>query len=385
MQNNISIKDQFLLDPSVTFLNHGSFGATPIPVFEEYQRLQRELEREPVEFLGRKAALLLQRSRETLANYLFVDRDDIVYVPNATHGINIVAHSVELHPGDEVLSTDHEYGAMDRTWQFLSEQKGFRYKNFEISLPVTSTDLFVDQLFSEVTSKTRIIYLSHITSPTALIFPVQQICQKARELGILTIIDGAHAPGQIDLDLGSLGADFYTGNCHKWLCAPKGSAFLYTRKDVQKLVQPLVVSWGWHADVPGPSPYVDYLEWTGTRDISPFLAVPTAIAFQKDHDWSTLRNSCHNLAVWLNKEVSKILSTESLSSSPEWFKQMVSIPLPNLLPAEVLQHRLFNDYKIEVPIVGWKGKNLIRVSIQAYNSLQDLEKLITALGDIFTK
>jgi isopenicillin-N epimerase len=377
------IKECFLLDPTITFLNHGSFGATPIPVFEEYQNIQRELEKEPVEFLGRKAAALLQHSREILASYLSVDCDDIVYVPNATHGINIVARSLDLHPGDEVLTTDHEYGAMDRTWQFLSEQKGFTYRNVEVTLPVSSVQQFVDEFFAYVNDKTRVIYLSHITSPTALIFPIGHVCQKARELGILTVIDGAHAPGQIDLSLESLGADFYTGNCHKWLCAPKGSAFLYARKEAQNFIQPLVVSWGWHAEVPGPSRYIDVLEWTGTRDISPFLAVSAAISFQAEHDWQMLRTSCHELAAWVNNEVSSLFSLEPLSASSDWYAQMVSIPLPGRFPAEVLQQRLFNDYKVEVPIVPWKGKTLVRVSVQAYNTRRDLEKLIAALKDIF--
>jgi isopenicillin-N epimerase len=383
MPTQLPIKEYFLLDPTITFLNHGSFGATPVPVFEEYQRIQRELEKEPVEFLGRRATSLMQHSRGILANYLSVSRNDIVYVPNATHGINIVARSLDLHPGDEVLTTDHEYGAMDRTWQFLSEQKGFTYRNIEVTLPVSSVQQFVDELFANVTDKTRVIYLSHITSPTALIFPVQQICQKARELSILTVIDGAHAPGQIDLALDSLSADFYTGNCHKWLCAPKGSAFLYARKDVQDLIQPLVVSWGWHAEVPGPSRFIDILEWTGTRDISPFLAVPAAISFQKEHDWQILRASCHDLAVWVKDEISSLFPLEPLSVSDEWYAQMVSIPLPGRFPSEVLQQRLFNDYKIEVPIVPWRGKTLMRVSVQAYNTRRDLEKLIVALKDIF--
>jgi len=383
MLDKLPIKDFFLLDSSITFLNHGSFGATPVPVFEEYQRLQRELEKEPVEFLGRKAASLLQQSREVLANYLSADRDDIVYIPNATHGINIVARSLSLSPVDEVLTTDHEYGAMDRTWQFLSQQKGFTYRSVEVTLPVSSVQQFVDELFSTVSKNTRVIYLSHITSPTALIFPIKEICQKARKLGILTVIDGAHVPGQIDLDLEDLCVDFYTGNCHKWLCAPKGSAFLYARKEVQHLIQPLVVSWGWKAEVPGPSRYVDYLEWTGTRDISPFLAVPAAISFQREHDWQTLRSSCHNLAALANEEISSLFHLEPLSATKDWYAQMISIPLPGRFPSEVLQQRLFNEFKIEVPIVPWKGRTLMRISVQAYNTRRDLEKLIAALKDIF--
>ena len=382
MPINRSFSEYFLLDPSITFLNHGSFGATPIPVFEVYQRIQRELENEPVEFLGRKASGLLQKSRETLAKYLSVAPDDIVYVPNSTHGINIVAHSLDLHSGDEVLTTDHEYGAMDRTWQFMSSRKGFSYRSVEISLPLSSVTQLLDDIFSQVSSKTRVIYLSHITSPTALTFPVKEICHKAREMNILTVIDGAHTPGQIDLELDLLEADFYTGNCHKWLCAPKGSAFLFARKEVQNLIQPLVVSWGWHADMPGHSQFIDYLEWTGTRDISPYLAVPSAIKFQATDEWHTARAQCHELAAMINQELCDLFHIESLSTSSDWFGQMVSIPLPTKLSPEALQQRLFNDFRIEVPIVYWKGKTLIRVSVQAYNTSGHLQKLVSALKSI---
>ena len=231
-----SLRSEFLLDPDIIFLNHGSFGATPRPVFESYQRWQRVLEREPVDFLGRKATELLRESRTVLADYLGAQVDNLVYVTNATTGINIVAHSLDLNPGDEVLSTDHEYGAMDRTWRFLSRKRGFKYVNYTISIPVTSQDEFVQQFWAQVTPATRVIYLSHITSPTAMILPIEAITQRAREAGILTVIDGAHAPGQIPLSLDAIGADFYVGNLHKWLCAPKGSAFLYARPEVQALI-----------------------------------------------------------------------------------------------------------------------------------------------------
>jgi isopenicillin-N epimerase len=377
-----SLSDYFLLDPSITFLNHGSFGATPIPVFEEYQRYQRELENEPVEFLGRQASPRLQQARQLLADYLHAQRDEIVFVPNATHGINIVAHSLDLHPGDEVLTTDHEYGAMDRTWQFLSQQKGFTYRSCEIPLPLIDKDQFVNHFFSQVTPHTRVIYLSHITSPTALIFPIREICNRARELNILTVIDGAHAPGQIELDLSLLGADFYTGNCHKWLCAPKGSAFLYAKKERQHLIQPLVVSWGWHAEKPGPSQFVDYLEWTGTDDISSYLSVPAAIEFQSSSNWPQIRSECHELAIWVSRELTRLFKLAPLSSS-DFFAQMVAIPLPVIGDPVALQQRLFNEYHIEVPIVPWKEKTLIRVSVQGYNDRNDLEKLLLALKEIY--
>ncbi|MEO7912469.1 MAG: aminotransferase class V-fold PLP-dependent enzyme, partial [Roseiflexaceae bacterium] len=245
--------DEFLLRPGITFLNHGSFGACPRPVFDTYQNWQRKLEEQPVEFLGRQINQLLAAARAPLASYLGTQADNLVYVPNATYGINIVARSLELAAGDEVLATNHEYGACDRAWRFTCERRGVHYINQPIALPVESEEAVVEQLWSGVTERTRVIFLSHITSPTALIFPLAAICRRAREQGIMTVIDGAHAPGQIDLALDQLGADFYTGNCHKWLCAPKSAGFLYARPELQALLYPLVISWGWESQTPGVS------------------------------------------------------------------------------------------------------------------------------------
>ena len=210
----------FLLRPAVAFLNHGSFGACPAPVFEAYQRWQRELEAQPAEFLGRRlqgSAGLLAQARARLARYVGTRPDDLVFVPNATHGMNIVARSFPLEPGDDVLATDHEYGAVERTWRFNCEQRGARYRAQPITLPVSGAEALVEQLWQGVTERTRAIVVSHIASPSALIFPVAEICRRAAAAGILTVVDGAHAPGHIDLALDALGADFYTGNCHKWL------------------------------------------------------------------------------------------------------------------------------------------------------------------------
>ena len=254
----VPLKEYFLLDPTIIFLNHGSYGATPKPVFEAYQYWQRRLERQPVLFLGRELPALMHESRAALGEYLNADADDLVYIPNATHGINIVARSLKLDPGDEVLTTDHEYGACDYTWEFNCERTGARYVHQSISLPVHSEDAIVEQFWEAVTPRTKVIYLSHITSSTALQMPVEEICRRAKERGILTVVDAAHAPGQIPVDLQTLGADIVFGNCHKWMLAPKGSAFLYVRREVQDLIDPLVVSWGTH-----PTPEIE----TGSRFI----------------------------------------------------------------------------------------------------------------------
>lgn len=370
-----------MLDPKVTYLNHGSFGATPKPVFREYQRWQRELEKQPVEFLGRRITNLIAESRTALGNYLGTHADNLVYTQNVTGSINIIARSLELDVNDEVLATDHEYGAMDRTWRFLSKEHGFRYINRHIELPLRTEEKFIEDFWRGVTPQTRVIFLSHITSPTAIILPVEEIIRRAQKAGIITIIDGAHVPGQLPLNLDSLGADFYGGNLHKWLCAPKGVGFLYARPEMQHLLKPLIVSWGYEAQTPGPSQFVDHHEWWGTRDMSAFLSVPKAIEFQKENIWDNIRESCHVLAAYAQKRINELTGIASLHSNAEsWFRQMIAAPLPLDTDIKHLKTRLYDDYRIEVPVHEWNGKKLIRVSVQGYNTKRDIDKLCRALS-----
>ena len=373
------LAEQFLLDDDIVFLNHGSFGACPRPVFEKYQYWQRELERQPVEFLGRRVTDLMAESRAILADYLGTQRDNLVYVTNATVGANIVARSLNLGPGDEVLTTDHEYGACDRTWRFLARKNGFNYINQPVVLPLTSVEEFLEQLWQGVTARTKIIFLSHITSPTAIIFPVMEVCRRAREQGILTFVDGAHAPGQIPLSLDKIGADYYTGNLHKWLCAPKGAGFLYALPEVQDLLEPLVVSWGWQSEAPGTSQFVDHHEWQGTRDLSAFLAVPEAIRFQQEHDWTRVQDNCHALAVEAEMMIRGLTDLPSLYIDDSWFAQMVTVSLPVGTDILALKEFLCYKYRIEVPLIEWHKSIFLRISVQGYNLSQDIAALIRAL------
>lgn len=372
------LRAQFLLDPDIIFLNHGSFGACPIPVFDTYQRWQRELERQPVEFLGRRADALLDDARAQLGAYLNADPADLVFVPNATVGVNTIARSLALQPGDEILSTDHEYGAMDYTWDFIGGKAGACYRRHSIPLPVSSHEDIVESLWSAVTPRTRVIFMSHITSPTALILPIAEICRRARAAGILTIIDGAHVPGQLPLDLAALDADFYTGNCHKWLCAPKGSGFLYARREHHAWLEPLIISWGWLPD----STFVSRNQWQGTRDLAAFLSVPAAIEFQQAHDWDAVRIRCHALASECRQQVADLFGLAPIApDSPDWFAQMITVPIPPC-DATALKTRLYDDYRIEVPFVTWNGSHYIRVSFQGYNDEGDLEALMAALKSV---
>lgn len=374
-----NFRDQFLLNPDVIYLNHGSFGATPRPVFEEYQRWQFDLERQPVEFLGRRFTALMAEARRALGLYLGADADDLVFTQNVTISLNIVARSLNLKPGDEVLASDHEYGALDRTWRFLSDRTGFAYINRAVDL--SSRESFVDSFWAGVTPRTRAIFLSHITSPTAVIFPIKEIIDRARARGIITIVDGAHAPGQIPLDLQTLGADFYGGNLHKWLCAPKGAGFLYARKEMQHLLKPLVVSWGYEPELPGPSQFVDHHEWWGTHDPAAFLAVPAAIQFQKENDWGHVRENCRRLAADAQKRICDLFGTAPLhSNDATWFVQMAAAPLPPLVDIRQLKERLYDEYRIEIPLIAWRGYKLARISMQAYNTQADADALLAAFS-----
>ncbi len=374
------LSKQFLLRPDTIFLNHGSFGACPLPVFQEYQRWQLELEQQPVEFLGRRFDELLRAAREPLAQYVNCDADDLVYVPNATTGLNIAARSLKLNVGDEIVTTDHEYGALNRTWEFLCEKAGAIYKRVPLPIPVSTDQDFVERVWEAITPRTRVLFLSHITSPTALIFPIQELICRARERGILSIIDGAHTVGQIPLDLRALDADVYSSNNHKWLCAPKGSAFLYVRRALQNDIEPLVVSWGWRPEKPASARFVQEQEWQGTRDIAAYLATPAAIQFLLENDWDTVRAECHALAVYAQEKISALTQLAPLSDQT-WFAQMVTLPLPSC-EQEIVKTRLYDEFRIEVPIVQWNARQFIRVSLQAYNVRDDVDPLVTALRKI---
>ncbi|HXF63152.1 MAG TPA: aminotransferase class V-fold PLP-dependent enzyme [Caldilineaceae bacterium] len=369
------LADQFLLRKDIAFLNHGSFGACPRPVFETYQRWQHELELNPVIFMGRLRELLAE-ARARLARYVGTVADNLVFVPNATHGLNIVTRSLKLKPGDEVLSTDHEYGAIDRSWRFNCERQGAYLINRPIPTPIHNPEEVVEHLWAGVTERTKVIALSHITSPTALILPVEAICRRARAAGIITVIDGAHAPGQVDLNLEQLGADFYSGNAHKWLSSPKGAAFLYARSERQGLLEPLVVSHGWQSRNPGPSQFLDYFSWVGTDDPAAYLSVPAAIEFQEQHDWPAVRQACHALALEAQRRILALSGLPALSPDSMWM-QMVSVPLPG--QAADYQN-LWDEYQIVVPIFEWNGHTLVRISVQAYNTPQDIDRLVHALA-----
>ena len=372
-----------MLEPDVIFLNHGSFGATPKPVFEVYQDWQRRLEAQPVRFLGREVGGYLAEARAALGDYLNVSSKDLSFVTNATYGVNIAARSLQLGPGDEVLTSDQEYGACNNIWTYLSQMQGFSYRSAPVPLAATP-ETMLGAFWSAVTPKTRVIYLSHITSPTAQTFPIVEICARARAAGILTIIDGAHAPGQLVLDLRALGADIYTGNLHKWLCAPKGTGFLYVHPDTQPLIKPLIVSWGLTREKSESlgSSFLDHLGWVGTEDVSRYLAIPAAIDFQRQHDWPTVRRECHALLTRTLAELSDVTGLSSAYEDESSYAQLAISALPVGTNLDALKTRLYDDYHIEIPLTEHLGRLYLRISVQGYNTQADLDALVDAVASL---
>jgi isopenicillin-N epimerase len=359
------VRSGFLLDPDVVHLNHGSYGACSEPVFLEYQRLQRELERGPTEFFTRRVFRgfwgeddgtgELTAARNALAAFLGARAEDLVFVPNATSGLNAVIRSLPLEPGDEVLTTAHEYGAISRTWEFAG---------------ATLVVCEPGDLVSRIGPRTRAVSISHVTSPTALVLPVEEVCAAARAVGALAIVDGAHAPGQLPVDLEELDADVYAGNCHKWLCAPKGAGFLWARPDHHAWIEPLVVSWGYRDD----ADFGERHGWQGTRDPSAYLAVPKAIEVHATFDHAAQRA--------LADEAERRLERLGLLRLPgEPAPYMRAVELPPGDPAE-LWERLYREHRVEVPVYEWDGRRLLRVSIGPYTDEGDLHCLVAALGDL---
>jgi isopenicillin-N epimerase len=374
VSDGTTLRDEFLLDPDVTFLNHGSFGATPRAVFERYQEWQRELEREPVLFLARRLDGLLADARATLGAYVDADPEDLVFVPNATSGVNIAAWPLGLQRGDEALSTNLEYGALDLTWEHVCGDFGARYVRRPIPVPVPGDDEVVETIWAGVTERTRVLFLSHHTSATALTLPVAELCRRARERSIVTVIDGAHVPGHLPLSIRELDPDFYAGNCHKWLCAPKGAGFLYVRRELQRGVHPLLISWGYETD---DASFLVRHERQGTRDPSAYLTVPYAIEWQASRDWHRVRERCHELARRAAAELG--LAPVVPGTQHGRYGQMVSLQLPDDAPAD-LQQRLFDEHRIEIPVSDRESPRLIRASFQGYNDEEDLERLKAALA-----
>ena len=374
--------NRFILDRKTTFLNHGSFGACTKEVMNQYIEFQYELENQPVHFIEKEIPDLMTKSRKSLSKFLNVDSNDLILIDNPTTAINEIIRSLKLQPGDEIISTDHEYGAMDKAWEFITEKTGSVYKNIKLPFPIESNDDITSTLVNNCSDKTKVLFISHITSPTAIIFPVKELCDFARKNNIITIIDGAHAPGHIELDIRNLNPDYYIGTCHKWLCTPKGVSFLYVDKEIQNKLDPLIIGWGWRDSETKLSNFQSNHQWWGTRDMSSYFCIPLAVMIHQEKEMVHSRIQCLSKIPIIRKEINNITKQSDICPN-EMLGHMASmiIPIENHLE---IKNKLINDYNIEIPIFNWKGKNLLRVSYYLYNQEKDINYLIKALKEILS-
>ena len=379
------------LDPSVVFLNHGSFGACPTEVLRYQSTLRAEMEAEPVRFLSRELDDRLDVARQALGAFIGADADDLAFVTNATGGINAVLRSLAFAPGDELLTTDHVYGACRNTLDYVASRSGARVVIVQIPFPFTSPDAVLEAVLSRVTPRTRLALLDHITSPTAVILPIERLVRELAGRGVDVLVDGAHAPGMVPLDLGALGAAYYSGNCHKWLCAPKGSAFLWVRRDRQQDVRPLTISHGASVTRAERSRFRLEFDWTGTSDPTAWLTVPRAIEYLGSlgpGGWPQLMARNHALALEARRLVCAAAGTPP-PCPEDMVGSLASIVLPDGPTKDIswrrpdaIQRRLFDGWGIEVPVMSWPAapRRLIRISAQLYNRLDHYTRLADALS-----
>ena len=381
------------LDPRVEFLNHGSFGACPRRVLDVQQELRARMERQPVLFLSRELEPLLDEARAALARFVGADPDDLGFVPNATTGVNTVVRSLRLGPGDEVLTTDHAYNACRNALRVL-EPAGVRVVTAALPWPGVTPAQVIEAVVAAVTPRTRLALIDHVTSPTGLVFPVETLVRALAERGVDTLVDGAHAPGMLPLDVDRIGAAYYTGNCHKWLCTPKGSGFLHVRRDRQDGVLPLAVSHGFNSTRTDRSRFRLLFDWGGTDDPTPFLCIPEAIRFLGSllpGGWSALMQRNRELAL-----TGRALLCDALGipqpAPAEMIGSLAAVPLPDSEgpppPAgsmnDPLQRTIYDRYRVEVPIFVFPRhpRRLVRIAAQLYNSRAQIELLARVLTEV---
>ena len=368
------------LDPEFTFLNHGSFGACPISVLAVQQGLRSRLERQPLRFLGREFEQRLDQARESLAAFVGAPDEELAFVPNATTGVNAVLRSLSFSPDDEFLTTSQEYNACRNALDFVAARSGAKIVVAEIPYPIESPSQVIEAVLSKVTQRTRLALIDHVVSQTGLVLPIEQIVQALSEQGIDTLIDGAHAPGMVDLNLTKLGATYYASTCHKWMCAPKGAAFLYVKKEKQAEIRPLTISHGANSSRRDRSRFHLEFDWTGTTDPTAYLSVPSAIEFMQSllpGGWTEVMQRNRSTAIAARNQLCEMLNI-SLPCPENMVGSLATIPLPDGSYAN-LQNALYETYQIEVPIVPFPdaSNRLVRISAQIYN----MPKQYKYLGD----
>jgi isopenicillin-N epimerase len=388
------MKQHWQLDPSITFLNHGSFGATPRAILERQSEYRARMEAEPVRFMVRELEAMLDASRATLAKFVGAAPDDLAFVPNATFGVNSVLRSLDLDQHDELLVTSHEYNASRNALEFVASLAGAKVVAVDVPFPIDSPDTVVARVMERVTERTRLLLIDHVTSQTALIFPIERIVAELSASGIDTLVDGAHAPGMLPLDLTALGAAYYTANLHKWVCAPKGAAFLYVRRNRRASIRPAVISHGANATRKDRSRFLLEFDWIGTMDPTPWLCVGDTLRYLPtlvDDGWPEIMRRNHELALHARDLLCARLGIPH-PAPDHMLGSMAAFPLPPgtaldnsaLYGGEPLQDALFERYSIEVPIMPWPHppKRTLRVSAQLYNTIDDYQRLADALGQL---
>jgi isopenicillin-N epimerase len=392
---NTELKELWPLDPKIVFLNHGSFGSCPLPVLEFQRALRDRLERQPIQFLVRDLEPLLDEARAALARFVGARPEDLVFVPNATSGVNTVVRSLDFAPGDELLVTDHEYNACRNALEYAATRAGAKVVVAHVPFPFETSDQIVEAIMSRVTPRTRLALIDHVTSQTGVILPMERLVRELAARGVDTLVDGAHGPGMVPLDLEKLGAAYYTGNCHKWLCAPKTVAFLHVRTDRQQSIHPLTISHGLTSPRKDRSRFLIEFAWTGTLDPTPCLSVPEALRFMGSlapGGWTEVM--ARNRALALEGRNILCQTLEIAPPCPDNFLgSMASVPLPDArenerslppLYIDPLQDQLLSRHNIEVPVIPWPGfpKRLLRISAQWYNSSAQCRLLADALREL---
>lgn len=378
---NLEMKKKYWkLEPQLKFLNHGSFGACPIPILEYQQQLRDQMEKEPVRFFRRELEELLDRSKIKLAHFLGANPNDLAFIPNATTGVNTILRSLSFDSGDEILITNHEYNACRNAVEFVTQRTGAKVKVAHIPFPLQSVNQILDAVFSHISPATKLVLIDHVTSSTALIFPVKMIVEELNNRGIDSLVDGAHAPGLISLNLEEIGATFYTGNCHKWLFSPKGAGFLYVRADRQSQIRPLSISHGANSPRTDRSRFRLEFDWMGTNDPTAYLSVARAIDWVENllgNGWQELRTRNRDLVLQARQIICDQLQL-NVPCPDEMISSMASIPLNAVLTgenlsAQLLQDQLLEQFQIEIPIIPFPSAQdkIMRICAQLYNRIDE--------------
>jgi isopenicillin-N epimerase len=385
MMYRMTLARHWLIDPDVVFLNHGSFGACPRAVLDAQNRLRARMERQPLQFLARDLEGLLDEARATLADFVGADAGDLAFVPNVTSGVNAVLRSIPIRAGDEVLVTDQAYGACRNALDFAAGRAGATVRVVPVPFPLAGPDDVLEAVVGAVGPRTRLALLDHVSSPTGVVFPLARLVAELAARGADTLVDGAHAPGMLPLDLRAIGAAYYAGNCHKWLCAPKGAAFLHVRRDRQAWVRPLTISHGATSPRTDRSRFHLEFDWTGSDDPTAYLCVAESIRFLGallPGGWPALMAENHALALEARDVLGQALGVAA-PTPDDMIGALAALPLPDG-PSVALQETLLARFGIEVPIIPWPlpPGRLVRVSCQLYNTRAQYERLATALVEL---